>query len=123
MPCVAVTAKVISRSEHNAVRRFPEPGDEGRLAGPSRNFEAFDPLDFLAEGTQHISDPGAQLIRCYERCSNETRGQRVRRQRLAAAGTEAFHSGTLPPLETRKRQWVKAPQSAAALPGLEPLQG
>jgi len=29
--------------------RFPEPGDEELLAGPSRNFQVFDPLDFLAE--------------------------------------------------------------------------
>ena len=36
------------KTEHNAVGRFPEPGDEELLAGPSRNFQVFDPLDFLA---------------------------------------------------------------------------
>jgi Transposase zinc-binding domain len=49
------------RFEHNAVGRFPEPGDEELLAGPSRNFQIFDPLDFLAEVTQHI--PGAGVRR------------------------------------------------------------
>jgi hypothetical protein len=47
------------KTEHNAVGRFPEPGDGDLLTGPSRNFQVFDPLDFLAEVTQHIPDPGA----------------------------------------------------------------
>ena len=56
--------------------RFPEPGDEELLAGPSRNFQIFDPLDFLAacppqlaerrrKVTQHIPDPGSHLVRYY----------------------------------------------------------
>jgi hypothetical protein len=51
------------RQAGNAVGRFPEPGDEELLAGPSSNFQLFDPLDFLAEVTQHIPDPGAHLVR------------------------------------------------------------
>jgi hypothetical protein len=43
-------------SRHNALGRFPEPGDEELLAGPARNFQVFDPLYFLAEVTQHIPD-------------------------------------------------------------------
>ena len=67
--------------------RLPEPGDEALLAGPSRNFQVFDPLDFLAEVTQHIPDPGEHLIRYYGWYSNlpaprlrqagKTRGQRA----------------------------------------------
>lgn len=49
---------MIYKTEHNPVGRFPEPGDDELLAGPSRNFQVFDPLDFLAEVTQHIPDPG-----------------------------------------------------------------
>ena len=41
--------------------RFPEPGDGQLLAGPSRNFQVFDPLDFLAEVTQHVTNPGEHL--------------------------------------------------------------
>jgi hypothetical protein len=62
------------------VGRFPEPGDEELLAGPSRNFQIFDPLDFLAEVTQHIPDPGSHLVRYYGWYSNKTRGQRAQRQ-------------------------------------------
>jgi hypothetical protein len=44
---VTEAGKVIYKTEHNAVGRFPEPGDEALLAGPSRNFQVFDPLDFF----------------------------------------------------------------------------
>ena len=60
---VTEAGKVIYKTDHNAVGRFPEPGDEELSAGPSRNFQVFDPLDFLAEVTQHIPDPGAHLVR------------------------------------------------------------
>jgi hypothetical protein len=83
---VADAGKVIYKTEHNAVGRFPEPGDDELLAGPARNFQVFDPLDFLAEVTQHIPDPGEHLIRYYGWYSNKTRGQRAQRQ-PAAAGT------------------------------------
>ena len=65
--------------------RFPEPGDEELLAGLSRNFQVFDPLDFLAEVTQHIPDAGEHLIRYYGWYSNKSRGQRAHRQMPAAA--------------------------------------
>ena len=45
---VTDAGKVIYKTEHNAVGRFPEPGDDELLAGPARNFQVFDPLDFLA---------------------------------------------------------------------------
>jgi hypothetical protein len=77
------------KTEHNAVRRFPEPGDEELLAGPARNFQVFDPLDFQAEVTQHIPDAGEHLIRYYGWYSNKTRGQRAQRQPAATTGTAA----------------------------------
>ena len=46
------------KTEHNAVGRFPEPGDGELLAGPSRNFQVFGPLGFLPEVTRHIPDSG-----------------------------------------------------------------
>ena len=84
---VTEAGKVIYKTEHNAVGRFPEPGDEELLAGPARNFQIFDPLDFLAEVTQHIPDPGTHLVRYYGWYSNKTRGQRAQRQPSAGAGT------------------------------------
>lgn len=62
---VTEAGKVIYKTEHNAVSRFPEPGDEELAAGPSRNLQVFDPLDFLAEVTQHIPNAGEHLIPYY----------------------------------------------------------
>ena len=56
---VTQAGKVIYKTEHNAVGRFPQPGDEELAAGPSRNFQVFDPLDFLAEVTQERGPPQA----------------------------------------------------------------
>ena len=86
---VTEAGKVIYKTEHNPVGRFPEPGDEELLAGPARNFQVFDPLDFLAEVTQHIPDAGEHLIRYYGWYSNKTRGQRAQRQPSATTGTAA----------------------------------
>jgi hypothetical protein len=86
---VTEAGKVIYKTEHNAVGRFPEPGDGELLAGPSRNFQVFYPLDFLAEVTQHIPESGEHLIRYYGWYSNKTRGQRHQRQRPAAVGAGA----------------------------------
>ena len=81
---VTEAGKVIYKSDHNAVRRFPEPGDEELLAGPARNFQVFDPLDFLAEVTQRIPDlgPPHPVLRLV---LEQTRGQTAKRQPPAAA--------------------------------------
>jgi len=79
----AGAGKVIYKSDHNTLGRFPEPGDEELLAGPNRNFQVFDALDFLAEVTQHIPDPGEHLIRYYGWYSNKSRGRRARGQPAA----------------------------------------
>ena len=33
---------------HRELGRFPEAASDDRVAGPKRNFQIFDPLDFLA---------------------------------------------------------------------------
>ena len=43
------TNEVSASKRVSAVGRFPERGDEELLAGLSRNFQAFDPLNFLAQ--------------------------------------------------------------------------
>ena len=40
--------------------------------GPKRNFQVLDPLEFIAEFTQHIPPKGAHLIRYYGWYSNDT---------------------------------------------------
>jgi hypothetical protein len=86
---VTEAGKVIYKTEHNAVGRFPEPGDEELAAGPSRNFQVFDPLDFLAEVTQHIPNAGEHLIRYYGWYSNKSRGRRAKRSSSPQEATAA----------------------------------
>jgi len=40
------------------------------MEGIPRNFEVFEPLDFVAEVTQHIPDKGEHQIRYYGHYSN-----------------------------------------------------
>jgi len=49
--------QVVYRAEKAECQPFPILGDGKLLPGVSRNFEVFDPLDFLAEITQHPSSP------------------------------------------------------------------
>jgi hypothetical protein len=45
-------------------------------------FQVFDPLDFLAEVTQHIPNKGEHTIRYYGWYSNKSRGMRAKLARL-----------------------------------------
>ncbi len=53
---VTEQGKVLYKTENNRLGRFAEAASEDLLAGPKRNFQIFDPLDFLAEVTQHIHE-------------------------------------------------------------------
>jgi hypothetical protein len=46
--------KVIYRTTKASCLPFPELGNENLKAGVNRNFEVFEPLDFLAQVAQHI---------------------------------------------------------------------
>jgi len=48
-----IPKRLRNKSEHNAVGRFPKPGDEELLAGPSRNFQVYeaDPLNCPKSGS------------------------------------------------------------------------
>ncbi len=50
--------KVLYRTDKGNAVRFPILGDKDLKAGIKRNFEVFDPCDFLVEVTQHIPDRG-----------------------------------------------------------------
>jgi len=69
---------------------YPLFGDPNLSAGVRRNFEVFEPLDFLAEITQHIPDPGMQLVRYFGWYSNKTRGQRKKQ----SAHEQSAHEGS-----------------------------
>jgi ribosomal protein S27E len=82
---VTPSGQVVYRAEKDGPQRFPEPASENLLNGPARNFQLFDPLDFLAELTQHIPNKGEHLIRYYGWYSNKARGMRARHT-VAPAG-------------------------------------
>ena len=75
---VGDNGQVVYRAEKAQCQPFPILGDARLFRGISRNFEVFDPLEFLAEITQHIPDPGMQLVRYYGQYSNKTRGLQAR---------------------------------------------
>ena len=60
---VTETRQVIYKAEKDACRVFPDPQDDELARGTRRNFQILDPLEFLAEFTQHIPPKGAHLIR------------------------------------------------------------
>lgn len=41
---------------------FPNAGDNELVAGNPRNFEIYEPLDFIATVTQHIPDKGESRL-------------------------------------------------------------
>src|SRR5262245_1989458 len=94
--------KVLYKTEHNRLGRFAEAASEDLLAGAKRNFQVFDPLDFLAEVTQHIPDAGEHLIRYYGFYSNKSRGLRTKGQTQAAPPATQNSVATLSAKEARK---------------------
>ena len=93
---VTETGEVIYKAEKDACRAFPDPESPELARGPSRNFQILDPLDFLAEFTQHIPPKGAHLVRYYGWYSNKARG--MRRKVAAAAAKARGESGSGEPL-------------------------
>ena len=89
------TDHVLYKAEHKNCRRFPDPGDEKLKAGVNRNFQIFDPLDFIAEITQHIPNKGEHTIRYYGFYSNKARGMRAESANLANAEVEVADEDTL----------------------------
>jgi hypothetical protein len=76
---VTEDGKVIYRTGKSNCLRFPEHGDEQLKAGTSRNFQVFDPLEFLAEVTQHIPEKGQHQILYFGFYSNKQRGIRKKK--------------------------------------------
>lgn len=76
------TGQVVYHAEKHRPHRFPEPAADDLFGatsgGVARNFQVFDPLDFLAELTQHIPNTGEHLVRYYGHYSNKARGLRAK---------------------------------------------
>jgi hypothetical protein len=68
--------KILYRASKPGCIPFPKQGDPELDIGIPRNYEIFDPLDFLAQVTQHIPNKGEHQIRYYGWYSNKRRGMR-----------------------------------------------
>ena len=106
---ITPTGHVVYKAEHDSCRRFPEPASGDLRSGVSRNFQVFDPLDFLAEVTQHIPNKGEHTIRYYGWYSNKSRGMRAK---LAATAknietvVEADEEEDTPFRKTCRSRWA-----------------
>jgi Putative transposase/Transposase zinc-binding domain len=74
MIAISDEGEVLYRATKAKCLPFPITGNADLAAGISRNYEVFDPLDFLAEVTQHIPNKGEHQIRYYGWYSNKKRG-------------------------------------------------
>jgi hypothetical protein len=65
MVSITKDGKVLYRASHSQCIPFPLSGDKTLMKGMPRNYELYDPLDFLAEVTQHIPNKGEHQVRYY----------------------------------------------------------
>jgi ribosomal protein S27E len=86
---VSDSGQVVYQAEKPACRAFPDPKGDGTQAGVPRNFQILEPLDFLAEFSQHIPPKGSHLIRYYGWYSNKSRGMRKKMAAEASAQSSA----------------------------------
>jgi hypothetical protein len=75
---VTPQGQVLYRAEKPDCQRFPEPASRDLFGGVSRNFQVFDPLDFIAELTQHIPQPRKHLTHSFGFYAHKSRGLRAK---------------------------------------------
>jgi hypothetical protein len=85
MVSLTENGKVLYRASKPGCIPFPKPGDPELDVGIPRNYEIFDPLDFLAAVTQHIPNKGEHQIRYYGWYSNKRRGMRKDNKNAASS--------------------------------------
>ncbi len=107
---VRITAEgqVVYKADKERCQAYPEPVSEDLYAGVARNYQVFEPLDFLAELTQHIPNKGEHLIRYYGCYSNKARGQAHGIAQAADPGNADLPGGSIaaaaPPVSSADRQ-------------------
>jgi hypothetical protein len=112
---VTADGKVVYRTEKAECRPFAFEAREGtgKTTTVVRNFELFEPLDFIAEITQHIPNPGEHLVRYYGWYSNKSRGLRAKQARQAqdqgagSAQSPSGRSADTPGLRRRRLRWAE----------------
>ena len=103
------SGKVLYKAEKPHCHRFPKAASEDLFGGVARNFQLLEPLDFLAELTQHIPNKGEHLIRYYGWYSNKSRGLRAKQ---GAGGPERHDVAEVDPTliptraQARSRDWA-----------------
>jgi len=85
---VNTDGKVIYRAIKKDALPYPEQEQDLFRAGIPRNFQIYDPLEFLAMVTQHIPKPRSHQIRYYGTYSNKNRGQKEKREKAEAQKAE-----------------------------------
>ena len=80
----------------------------------NRNFEIFDPVDFLATLSQHIPDKGVQMVRYYGLYSNWQRGCARKGTGRSKAGAKLPHPGPNPDRRRRPSYRLGSPGSDPA---------
>jgi len=97
--------QVIYRAEKDHPQRFPDPHSAELFPGIKRNFQVFQPLDFLAAIFQHIPDKGEHPIRYYGYYSNKARGMRAKRARVPETPDDQPPTPTKP-AQLDRRRWA-----------------
>jgi ribosomal protein S27E len=87
MVSVTDDGKILYRASFANCLPFPISGDKDLMKGIPRNFEVFEPLDFLAAVTQHIPDKGDHTINYFGWYSNKTRGMQGKKMPKAQQAT------------------------------------
>ena len=97
--------KVLYLAEKKAPRRFPKPASGDLFGDVARNFQVFDPLDFIAEITQHIPDARKRLSRYFGFYSSKARGRRAKANRQQSKTAKIDEHAT-PRACLARRRWA-----------------
>ncbi len=99
--------KVLYRAERKACRRFPKPASGDLFGDVARNFQFFDPLDFIAELTRHIPDARKHLTRSFGFYSNKARGLGAKANREHPNTVEVkVDDDHIPRARPARRRWA-----------------
>ncbi len=98
---VTDTGQVVYKAEKDGCQAFPDPRRDDLASGAKRNFQILDPLDFLAEFTQHrpslrsgARPKGSHTIRYMGWYSSKSRGLRKKAEAEATSTELSSPSGT-----------------------------
>ena len=97
--------KVLYLAEKRTPRRFPKPASPDLFGDVARNFQVFDPLDFIAEITQHIPDARKHLVRYCGFYSSKARGLRAKANRHRS-NTPKIDEHATPRPRLARRRWA-----------------